>query len=89
MSVFSLVAGAFDFVIKAKLGTDVKLNALETTCYNALPVALCCLLAGSFIAKPVPKTWATLYQPKMTDLHVFQKIFQLNPAVRNLACSAL
>mmetsp|Transcript_43661 Transcript_43661/g.100751 ORF Transcript_43661/g.100751 Transcript_43661/m.100751 type:complete len:462 (-) Transcript_43661:195-1580(-) len=81
MSVFSLVAGAFDFVIKAKLGTDVKLNALETTCYNALPVALCCLLAGSFIAKPVPKTWATLYQPKMTDLHVFQKIFQLNPAV--------
>jgi len=81
MSVLSLVSGACDFVIKAKLGTDVKLNALETTCYNALPVAVSCLIAGSIISKPVPKTWAAMYTPQMTDLGVFQRILEVNPGV--------
>jgi len=79
MSVTSLFSGALDFVFKGVLGTNVKLNALDTTCYMALPVACLTGIIGSVVAKPVSSSWAASFTPHMTDWSVFVKLWQVNP----------
>jgi len=80
MSVASLFCGALDFVFKGILGTSVKLNALDTTCYNAIPVAVFTGIIGCILAKPVSATWATRFAPTMTDFAVFKQLFMVNPS---------
>jgi len=81
MCVGSLFSGAFDFVFKGILGSNVKLNALDTTCYMALPVALLTTIIGGFAAKPVSASWAARFAPTMTDWAVFGKLWQVNPGI--------
>lgn len=81
MSVASLFSGAFDFVFKGILGTSVKLNALDTTCYMALPAAFLTAAIGAVADKPVSKTWATAFTPLMTDWDVFGKLWHVNPTI--------
>jgi drug/metabolite transporter (DMT)-like permease len=81
MSVTSLFSGGLDFVFKGILGTSVKLNAIDTTCYMALPVALFTSLLGSVLVKPVSATWAARFAPSMSDFSVFVKLWQVNPAI--------
>ncbi|CAJ1349658.1 unnamed protein product [Effrenium voratum] len=80
-AVSSLMLGGLDFVIKAKLGSGPKLNALETNLYNAIPVAIFTCALGSVLPTPVPPSWSAHFAPYMTDLQVFKGIFQVNPAV--------
>jgi len=81
MSVASLFSGAFDFVFKGILGSSVKLNALDTTCYMALPVALFTTIMGGILSKPVSTSWAARFSPAMTDWAVFTKLWQVNPSI--------
>jgi len=81
ISVTSLFSGGLDFVFKSILGTSVKLNAVDTTCYMALPVALFTAILGSLLSKPVSATWAAACAPRMTDLAVFSQLWQVNPWV--------
>jgi len=82
MSVTSLFSGALDFVFKGVLGTgSVKLNALDTTCYMALPVAVFTTALGAVLRKPVSTSWAGHFTPRMTDVEVFRRLWEINPAV--------
>jgi len=81
MSVTSLFSGGLDFVFKSILGTSVKLNAVDTICYMALPAAIFTSLLGSALSKPVSATWAARFAPRMTDLSVFVKLWQVNPGI--------
>lgn len=81
MSVGSLLSGGLDFVCKGLLGANVKLNALDTTCYMALPVAFLTSVLGAVIVKPVSSSWATRFVPNMTDWAVFGKLWEVNPHV--------
>eukprot|EP00928_Gymnodinium_smaydae_P047323 TRINITY_DN31578_c0_g1_i1.p1 TRINITY_DN31578_c0_g1~~TRINITY_DN31578_c0_g1_i1.p1 ORF type:complete len:608 (-),score=108.89 TRINITY_DN31578_c0_g1_i1:26-1849(-) len=81
MSVLSLFSGALDFVFKGVLGADVKLNAVDTTCYMALPVALLTSVASVFWATPVPESWAMRFAPRMTNVAVFRHIWTVNPSI--------
>eukprot|EP00930_Biecheleria_cincta_P103131 TRINITY_DN95060_c0_g1_i1.p1 TRINITY_DN95060_c0_g1~~TRINITY_DN95060_c0_g1_i1.p1 ORF type:complete len:462 (+),score=82.58 TRINITY_DN95060_c0_g1_i1:37-1386(+) len=81
MSVASLFSAGLDFVFKGVLGTNVKLNALDTTCYMALPVAFLTSIFGAILSKPVSSSWAARFAPRMTDLAVFQKLWEVNPGV--------
>lgn len=82
VSVSSLFAGGLDFVFKGILGSEVKLNALDTTCYMALPVALLTTLLSTFVSKPVSPSWArTFGMRSMTDCAVLAKLWQVNPKV--------
>mmetsp|Transcript_121734 Transcript_121734/g.344320 ORF Transcript_121734/g.344320 Transcript_121734/m.344320 type:complete len:504 (+) Transcript_121734:2-1513(+) len=81
MSILSLFCGGLDFAFKGVLGSSVKLNALDTTCYMALPAAFFTSLIGFFVSKPVSDTWALQFAPRMTDLEVFGRLWQVNPAI--------
>lgn len=79
ISVSSLFSASLDFVFKGILGANVKLNALDTICYMALPVAVFTSFFGAIVCKPVPPTWAAMFTPRMTDFTVFQKLWEINP----------
>jgi len=82
MSVASLFSGALDFVFKGVLGTgSVKLNAMDTTCYMAWPVAVFTAALGAVLSKPVSSSWAGHFTPLMTDVEVFRRLWEINPAV--------
>eukprot|EP00442_Polarella_glacialis_P019407 CAMPEP_0115058092 /NCGR_PEP_ID=MMETSP0227-20121206/6145_1 /TAXON_ID=89957 /ORGANISM="Polarella glacialis, Strain CCMP 1383" /LENGTH=440 /DNA_ID=CAMNT_0002443015 /DNA_START=34 /DNA_END=1356 /DNA_ORIENTATION=+ len=82
MAVASLFSSALDFVFKGLLGSgSVKLNALDTTCYMAIPAALMTSLLGAVLVKPVSSSWAAHFGPTMTDVAVFSKLWEINPTV--------
>jgi len=81
MSVFSLFSAALDFVFKGMLGgTEVKLNAMDTVFYQAIPVAVLTTIMAGFISKPVSVSWAARYSPIMTDFSIFARLWEVNPA---------
>jgi len=79
-SVLSLIMAGLDFVMKAKLGS-LKLKAIETNFYNAIPVAVIAFTIGSILPTPVTASWTRRFGANLTDLAVFKHLFQVNPSV--------
>jgi len=74
--VASIFAGAINMVMAGVLGTEMKLNPLDTTCYMALPAGLV-LLVPALVA-PHPMTdWPGF--PSMTDWEVLVEVMARKP----------
>lgn len=74
MSVLSVLACALNLVLASVLGSDMKLNPLDTIWYMAIPVALMlCPLASV----PHPCSWPGL--STANDWQVVWKVMQLSP----------
>lgn len=80
MCSMSDVAAALNLVLAAWFGTYVRLNAVDTTLYMAVPAGLTLIPAVFVLAHPVD--WP--YYPSITDWTVFQKVYQLSPHTLSL-----
>jgi len=74
--VASIFSGALNMVLAGVLGTTMKLNPLDTTCYMALPAGLVLILPALLVPHPMSK-WPD-YDP-MTDWEVLRAVIRLNP----------
>lgn len=72
----SLFSGALNMVLAGVLGTSLKLNPLDTTCYMALPAGLVLLIPSMLVSHPMGK-WPGF--PSMTDWEVLQEVVARNP----------
>lgn len=78
IAVASICSGAVNMVLAGILGTAMKLNPIDTTCYMALPAGLSLLLPSLFVSHPM-KGWPGF--PSMTDWEVLQEVMSRNPSV--------
>lgn len=74
MSVLSVLACALNMVLASVLGSDLKLNPLDTIWYMSIPVAVV-LMPLVFV--PHPCSWPSLNPA--TDWQVVMKVIELNP----------
>ncbi|CAE8590967.1 unnamed protein product, partial [Polarella glacialis] len=74
----SIFSGALNMVLAGVLGTSMKLNPLDTTCYMALPAGLVLLLPAMLVSHPM-KGWPGF--SSMTDWEVLGEVMSRNPAV--------
>lgn len=82
LCVVSTFSGALNLTIAGLLGTTFKLNALDTTCYMALPAGLFLLLPGFTVRHGLGGGWPD--QAPMTDWEVFRMVFELSPGTLGL-----
>mmetsp|Transcript_68330 Transcript_68330/g.127538 ORF Transcript_68330/g.127538 Transcript_68330/m.127538 type:complete len:428 (+) Transcript_68330:83-1366(+) len=75
-AVTSIFSGAFNMVLAGVLGTQMKLNPLDTVCYMALPAAVFLLLPAMLVSHPMGK-WPGF--PSMTDWEVLLEVIKRNP----------
>eukprot|EP00931_Biecheleriopsis_adriatica_P063643 TRINITY_DN38583_c0_g1_i1.p1 TRINITY_DN38583_c0_g1~~TRINITY_DN38583_c0_g1_i1.p1 ORF type:complete len:483 (-),score=102.57 TRINITY_DN38583_c0_g1_i1:62-1387(-) len=76
--VASIFSGALNMVLAGVLGTKMKLNPVDTTCYMALPAGLALLIPSLLVSHPMSK-WPGF--PAMTDWEVLQEVMSRNPWV--------
>eukprot|EP00443_Scrippsiella_acuminata_P071121 CAMPEP_0115394502 /NCGR_PEP_ID=MMETSP0271-20121206/12299_1 /TAXON_ID=71861 /ORGANISM="Scrippsiella trochoidea, Strain CCMP3099" /LENGTH=417 /DNA_ID=CAMNT_0002818175 /DNA_START=70 /DNA_END=1323 /DNA_ORIENTATION=- len=74
--VASLFSGAFNMVLAGILGSELKLNPLDTTCYMALPAGIVLLLPALVVSHPMGK-WPGF--PDMTDWQVVAEVLARKP----------
>merc|ERR1711972_145651 len=74
--VASLFSGALNMVLAGILGSELKLNPLDTTCYMALPAGIVLLLPALLISHPMGK-WPGF--PDMTDWQVVAEVLTRKP----------
>lgn len=77
-SVASLFSGALNMVFAGLLGSELKLNPLDTTCYMALPAAVVLMVPALLVSHPMTK-WPGF--PDMTDWEVLVEVLARKPAV--------
>lgn len=75
--VASIFSGALNMVLAGVLGTKMKLNAVDTTCYMALPAGLALLVPSLLVSHPMSK-WPGF--SSMTDWEVLQEVLARNPS---------
>lgn len=75
--VASIFSGALNMVLAGVLGTKMKLNAVDTTCYMALPAGLALLVPSLLVSHPMTK-WPGF--SSMTDWEVLQEVLARNPS---------
>jgi len=75
--VASLFSGALNMVLAGVLGSEMKLNPLDTTCYMALPAALVLLVPALVVYHPMGK-WPGF--PEMTDWQVLGEVLARKPS---------
>lgn len=75
--VASIFSGALNMVLAGVFGTVVHLNALDTTCYMALPAAVVLLMPALLFAHPTG--WPG--HSSMTDVQVLLKVLGTRPSV--------
>jgi len=73
----SLLAAALELNIIGVIGTEMRLNAMDTICYMALPATLLLVVPTCFWRHPV--SWNGYGQ--MTDLEIFCEVMRLRPKV--------
>lgn len=76
VAVASIFSGALNMVLAGVLGTTMKLNPLDTTCYMALPAGLVLLVPSLIVSHPMAK-WPGF--GNMTDWEVMQEVLARNP----------
>eukprot|EP00929_Paragymnodinium_shiwhaense_P080702 TRINITY_DN42104_c0_g1_i1.p1 TRINITY_DN42104_c0_g1~~TRINITY_DN42104_c0_g1_i1.p1 ORF type:complete len:452 (-),score=108.86 TRINITY_DN42104_c0_g1_i1:151-1506(-) len=81
VGVLSIFTGAINFVLAQFLGSQQKLNPVDTTCYMSLPAAF--FLAFPVFLLPHPVSWPDF--GLMTDWQVFLKLLELSPTTLALA----
>mmetsp|Transcript_7354 Transcript_7354/g.16755 ORF Transcript_7354/g.16755 Transcript_7354/m.16755 type:complete len:427 (-) Transcript_7354:237-1517(-) len=74
--VASICSGALNMVLAGVLGSEMKLNPLDTTCYMALPAGLVLLIPSLVVPHPMGK-WPGF--PSMTDWEVIAEVLVRNP----------
>merc|ERR1712038_1920077 len=72
----SLFSGAFNMVLAGILGSEMKLNPLDTTCYMSLPASILLLLPSMLVKHPLGH-WRGF--PAMTDWQVLLEVVARNP----------
>lgn len=77
VAVASTWSGALNMVLAGVLGSEMKLNPLDTTCYMALPAALVLLVPALCLPHPMGK-WPGF--PEMTDWEVLVEVVSRNPS---------
>lgn len=75
--VASLFAGALNMVLAGLLGSEMKLNPLDATCYMALPAGIVLLVPSLLVSHPMEK-WPGF--PHMTDWEVLLAVMERKPA---------
>ncbi|CAE7565980.1 unnamed protein product [Symbiodinium pilosum] len=78
VTVCSIFAGAVNMVLASILGTSMKMNPLDTTCYMSLPTALALILPSLVVYHPVAQ-WP--HTESMTDWQILQEVMQTKPSV--------
>lgn len=81
VGVLSIFSGAINFVLAGWLGTSVKLNPLDTTCYMSIPATF--FLLVPILLMPHPVSWPGY--ASMTDWQVFLEVMRLSPSTIGLA----
>lgn len=74
--VASIFSGALNMVLAGVLGSEMKLNPLDTTCYMSLPASLLLLVPALVVSHPMG-TWPGF--PSMTDWEVLREVVARNP----------
>lgn len=74
--VISIFSGALNMALAGMLGTTMKLNPIDTTCYMALPAGLVLLIPAFLVPHPMGK-WPGFSH--MTDWEVLLEVLSRNP----------
>lgn len=82
--IVSLLAGSMNLVLAGVLGTNVKLDSLETTVYNALPATLITIVIMFTYAHPI--NWDG--HPPATDFTILMEAWAKAPTVVYLALAS-
>jgi len=75
--VASIFSGALNMVLAGVLGSEMKLNPLDTTCYMSLPAGLLLLLPALLVPHPMG-SWRGF--DAMTDWEVLGEVMARNPS---------
>jgi len=76
VSVTSIFSAALNFVLAGVLGSEMKLNPVDTTCYMSLPAGIFLLVPALLVSHPLG-SWHGY--PSMTDWEVLGEVVSRNP----------
>jgi len=76
--VASIFSGALNMVLAGLLGTKMKLNAVDSVCYMALPAGLVLLVPALLVPHPMSR-WEGFEGRYMTDWEVLGEVMDRNP----------
>jgi len=82
----SIFCGSLNFALAAVLGTNMKMNPLDTSGYMSIPASVMIIVPILFIAHPVDENqWPPeSFASHATDWDILQQVLTLNPGVVGL-----